>query len=462
MAYNPNIALSGRGINALGALAGGNQAAAQVGEFNRTNALNRLLNDQGPQIAAGDSGALAALSRFDPKEAMGIQAHHEAKARAAASARASAARAATNAAQADKLRAEVEQNKRMLGQAAMGMRAGDPRAWNMVVAGLGQPELEPTEDNFQLVTAVLAGSEEGIADAMRGPEPLALNDRYKNVGNQLVDLAADGGPRSVLSGEGDQPAFNVKMADGTVVSYGGDGAKNPVIETDKPKKDYQRTPVFDDAGNQTGFKESIIVGSETWNDLVDSSQKIKRSLDSFSEKNQIVVEDIDRTIDLIENATIPPTGLVNWISGGLPSTTAYEVNSLLETVTGNVAFDYLADMRQNSPTGGGVGQLSDDERKAMSSIQGSIKGSNSKSTLLYNLNRLRDARNGAENRLKSAYQQDFKDVISRSGSPEPGAMTPQDVQSMSIEEARSIDPSALGSMSREAIRALVERLEAGK
>lgn len=74
MALDPSIILAGQPVNVLGAMAAGNQVAAQTNEMRRQNALAQLYKEQGAGILAGDQGALNALAGQDPMAALNVQA----------------------------------------------------------------------------------------------------------------------------------------------------------------------------------------------------------------------------------------------------------------------------------------------------------------------------------------------------------------------------------------------------
>ncbi|MGR3782659.1 MAG: hypothetical protein ACU0DT_15530 [Albimonas sp.] len=62
----------------------------------------------------------------------------------------------------------------------------------------------------------------------------------------------------------------------------------------------------------------------------------------------------------------PTTGTGGWAQGGIPGTPAYDMRAKIGTLSSRAAFDELQNMRDNSPTGGAVGQLTDKEREALS------------------------------------------------------------------------------------------------
>ena len=70
---NANIILAGQGVNALGAIAAGNEAAAFQRDALHQRDYRNMLAQNGAGIMAGDMGALNALAGYDPAAALGIQ-----------------------------------------------------------------------------------------------------------------------------------------------------------------------------------------------------------------------------------------------------------------------------------------------------------------------------------------------------------------------------------------------------
>ena len=73
MNMDASIILQGQPVNVLGAMAAGNDLAAQTQGLQRQNALSQLYKAQGAGILAGDPGALNALAQYDPNAALGIK-----------------------------------------------------------------------------------------------------------------------------------------------------------------------------------------------------------------------------------------------------------------------------------------------------------------------------------------------------------------------------------------------------
>jgi hypothetical protein len=71
----------------------------------------------------------------------------------------------------------------------------------------------------------------------------------------------------------------------------------------------------------------------------------------------------------IGQGRVPPGPIGEFIA---PFTGSGEMVQHLESIKANLAFDALQAMRDNSPTGGAVGQLSEGEREALSSAAGAL------------------------------------------------------------------------------------------
>lgn len=123
----------------------------------------------------------------------------------------------------------------------------------------------------------------------------------------------------------------------------------------------------------------------------------------------VVTEDIGRAIDLIDKGGIrfPVTGFgANWASA-IGGSEAADLKNLLDTVKANVGFDKLQAMREASPTGGALGQVSERENVLLQSVLGALEQSQSPEQLKYNLNRLN------ETILEIVHGPQWRDVVAR-------------------------------------------------
>jgi hypothetical protein len=118
----------------------------------------------------------------------------------------------------------------------------------------------------------------------------------------------------------------------------------------------------------------------------------------------IVEQDIDRALGKIGFGT---AGILGSSLAGIPfvGQASTDLSGLLDTIGANISFDKLQAMRESSPTGGALGQVSDFENRLLQSVYGSLKQEQSPQQLTENLKRLRDA---------------YRYIVLRQGAPPPG------------------------------------------
>jgi spore germination cell wall hydrolase CwlJ-like protein len=105
----------------------------------------------------------------------------------------------------------------------------------------------------------------------------------------------------------------------------------------------------------------------------------------------IVIQDIDRALTGIDTATIPATGMIGKAASYVPGTAAHDVSKLVDTVKANAGFAELQKMRNNSPTGGALGQVSEREIAYLQSTIGNLEQSQSETQFKDNLRRVKNA-----------------------------------------------------------------------
>jgi hypothetical protein len=82
------------------------------------------------------------------------------------------------------------------------------------------------------------------------------------------------------------------------------------------------------------------------------------------------------------------TGLVGMVTGSVPGTPAYDLAQKVETILANVGFDRLQQMREESPTGGALGQVAVQELVALQNSIANLKQGQSKEQFIKNLQRV--------------------------------------------------------------------------
>jgi len=111
--------------------------------------------------------------------------------------------------------------------------------------------------------------------------------------------------------------------------------------------------------------------------------KGKKQGDAGNLYGSIVVNDaIDRGLPMINKLT---AGFGGSLLSKIPGTDATDLTKLIDSVKANAGFDKLQAMREASPTGGALGQVSDKEIRFLQSVFGSLDQDQSPEQLKYNL-----------------------------------------------------------------------------
>tara|TARA_R110000822_G_scaffold53120_6_gene137063 strand:+ start:3506 stop:4465 length:960 start_codon:yes stop_codon:yes gene_type:complete len=116
---------------------------------------------------------------------------------------------------------------------------------------------------------------------------------------------------------------------------------------------------------------------------------------------RLVNNEIVRTLNMVDqdldngffDGRLGATGMIGSVTQLVPGTRGYDLKQRILTIQSNIGFDKLQDMRDKSPTGGALGQVSEMELKTLQAVIGSLDQSQSTGQLKYNLQRLQFAYN---------------------------------------------------------------------
>ena len=101
------------------------------------------------------------------------------------------------------------------------------------------------------------------------------------------------------------------------------------------------------------------------------------------------IDDITNVIDKGRDSWLPgPTGY-GAVAKWLPSTDARSLGNSIDTVKANIGFEKLQQMREASPTGGALGQVSDFENKLLQSTFGALDQFSDQGSFMRNLYRVK-------------------------------------------------------------------------
>jgi hypothetical protein len=151
---------------------------------------------------------------------------------------------------------------------------------------------------------------------------------------------------------------------------------------------FMLTTVRDDAGNTIGYQMEPVPGGPADIELQEVADKDAARADKQQRQGGIVLEDINAVRDALNNSSLPVAGALGGVLSNIPGTEAYDVRALTQTIRSNIGFDQLQQMRESSPTGGALGNVTLPEIERLESVLGNLDQSQSEEQFLRNLDRL--------------------------------------------------------------------------
>lgn len=169
------------------------------------------------------------------------------------------------------------------------------------------------------------------------------------------------------------------------------------METYEAKKkidqQYAKPPKVDKPKVATGYRlteegtAEVIPGSKAEKEIDQERSKAQGKFDTMNRDWTNQIKTIDEAIGQVGFMT---TGLTGSVVGSVPGTDAYDLGANIETIIANLGFDKLQAMRDNSPTGGALGQVTERELALLQSSVENLKQGQSEEQLLANLQDIRE------------------------------------------------------------------------
>jgi len=136
---------------------------------------------------------------------------------------------------------------------------------------------------------------------------------------------------------------------------------------------------YDSTTNSIKYLE----GSEKWVEKVNEFNKAVSNASSGSASVSTVIESVDEALALVSPAT---TGLAGAATKNLPQSQAFALKETIDNIIANIGFDRLQQMRDQSKTGGALGQVAVRELDLLQKTIKSLNQSLDEDTLRKNLN----------------------------------------------------------------------------
>jgi len=150
------------------------------------------------------------------------------------------------------------------------------------------------------------------------------------------------------------------------------------------------------------------------------------ALQNFQSGGDVLETEIERAKDIITRNQTTILGIpINTAAGfgallrALPESDAKALQSAFRTIRARIGFDELQKLRQASPTGGALGQVSDRENSLLQALQGDLDQAQRPEDLISVLDRIQTTRGEALTRLQDAFDQDFAEELGGQPAPQP-------------------------------------------
>lgn len=226
--------------------------------------------------------------------------------------------------------------------------------------------------------------EDGVAAAVaaKDKQPAPTDDQRKLAQINEERAAAGQPPLSLeefLAGKKSGLTVNVGP---NGVDYGDPGAG--LVWQRSPKGEI----VLDDRGAPIAIP---FQGGKPYEEMLARDAKLALGDAREDVKSNVVVQDIDRALDAIVANPMLTTGIGAQLTGGLGGSPALDVSSLIDTVKANAGFKELQAMRESSPTGGALGNITEKEIAYLQATIGNLSVEQSAEQLIDNLKRVKNA-----------------------------------------------------------------------
>lgn len=142
------------------------------------------------------------------------------------------------------------------------------------------------------------------------------------------------------------------------------------------------------------YRMEPIPGGPAAAELADQDARTEGRQEQVERAGSTVLQDINRALTVIERSdrlgvlSGPTVGPVSGQLRHVPGTPAFEVRQLVESALSNVGLDTLQTMRENSPTGGALGQVPIQQQRRLEQVLGSLSVEQNPQVMRDNLRRV--------------------------------------------------------------------------
>lgn len=179
-----------------------------------------------------------------------------------------------------------------------------------------------------------------------------------------------------------------RVGGGPMYQPGQTGAQRPgfIPKTGELSKDH--APQFGPGGMTAAPIQGTPAAQKVREDQLTAVARDEQAVESGRSVKQFITD----ARKLAQNAPWwnPAVGMGTGVTENVRGSNASNMIQITETIRGNIGFDRLQRMRDESPTGGALGQVAVQELQALQATLGSLANSQGKAQFLTNLKRVED------------------------------------------------------------------------
>lgn len=174
----------------------------------------------------------------------------------------------------------------------------------------------------------------------------------------------------------------------------------------KPEKGMRYQFDRDENGKITNYRLVPIEGGPAAAEAaaIEAASQARKTAEA--ESGMVVLEDINKALDIAKKNPYISTGFLGGLLKNVGGTLAKDLTSLTTTIKANIGFDRLQRMRDESSTGGALGQVAVQELEALQSTLGNLDNSQTNEQFVGNMERLEAQYRKTMSRLYNAALQD--------------------------------------------------------
>lgn len=133
------------------------------------------------------------------------------------------------------------------------------------------------------------------------------------------------------------------------------------------------TPINRGPAPSPGEEEAAKKAAERKSEVLSFQPKATAAVMRAETKAANVIETGRKALEIIRNNPKGVTGITGKLAQVNPKADAYQLKKYLETIQANVGFNELAAMKQESPSGSGLGQVAVQELTSLQATQGNLE-----------------------------------------------------------------------------------------